>query len=100
MFSFLDAKAAKEFGTAMARFYMTRIPLNADLKEKQDTGKSQKIIEKISVQIVNYKKTNKINTYKIAQMGNSFKWELKDSGYDDDFIDKLTQWFVTKVKTE
>ncbi len=100
MFSFFDAKAAKEFGTAMAHFYMTRIPMNADLKKKQDAGKSQKIIEKISVQIANYKKTNKINTYKVAQMGNAFKWELKDAGYDDDFIDKLTQWFVTKVKTE
>ena len=100
MFSFLDAKAAKEFGAAMARFYIGSIPLNADLKEKQFTRKSQQVIEKISVQITAHKKSNKLNIYKIAQMGNAFKWELKDAGYEKDFIDKITQWFVTRVKTE
>lgn len=99
MFAFLDAKAAKQFGTEMASFYKASIPPNADLKEKQFKRKSQYIIEKISAQIDTHKQSNKLNTYKIAQMGNAFKWELKDAGYDKDFIDKFTQWFVTRVKT-
>ena len=99
MFSFFDADAAKQFGSEMAIFYMERMPLSIVLKEKQFVVKSQKIIEKMSLQIISYKQKNKLNTYQVAQMGNAFKWALKDAGYDGDYVNTLTQWFVTQVKT-
>lgn len=99
MFSFFDSRAAKEFGSEMARFYMLQMPLNMILKDKQFTTKSQKIIEKMSVRIINYKQKNKLNTYKVAQMGNAFKWTLKDAGYADNYVNELTQWFMVRVKT-
>lgn len=98
LFSFLDASAAKAFGTEMARSYIERMPPNAALTEKQFTSKSKHTIEKMSVQIAAHKQQNKLNLYKIAQMANAFKWTLKDAGYADDYIDKLTQWFVVRVK--
>lgn len=98
MFSFLDARASKAFGTEMARSYIERVPPNAALTEKQFTSKSKQAIEKMSVQIAAHKQQNKLNLYKIAQMANAFKWTLKDAGYADDYIDKLTQWFVVRVK--
>lgn len=99
MFTFLDATAAKLFGVEMAHFYMERMPVGIVLKEKQFASKSQQIIEKMVEQINAHKERNKLNTYKIAQMGNAFKWELKDAGYNDDYVNKLTQWFVVRVKT-
>jgi hypothetical protein len=99
LFSFLDAVAAKSFGVEMARFYMERMPVGTVLKEKQFASKSQQIIEKMAAQINAHKQQNRLNTYKIAQMCNAFKWELKDAGYNDDYVNKLTQWFVVRVKT-
>lgn len=98
LFSFLDASAAKAFGTEMARSYIERMPPNVALTEKQFTSKSKHTIEKMSVQIAAHKKQNKLNVYKVAQMANAFKWTLKDAGYADDYINKLTQWFVVRVK--
>ena len=98
MFSYLDASAAKAFGTEMARFFIDSMPPNAALTEKQFTSKSKHAIEKMSVQIAAHKHRNKLNLYKVAQMANAFKWTLKDAGYADDYIDKLTQWFVVRVK--
>lgn len=98
MFSFLDAKAAKAFGTEMACTYIERMPPHATSSEKQFASKSKHAIEKMSVQIAAYKQQNKLNLYKVAQMANAFKWTLKDAGYTEDFIDKLTQWFVVRVK--
>lgn len=98
MLSFLDAKASKAFGAEMARSYIERMPPNLTLSEKQFASKSKHAIEKMSVQIAAHKQHNKLNLYKIAQMANAFKWTLKDAGYADDFIDKLTQWFVVRVK--
>ena len=98
MFSFLDARAAKAFGAEMARFYMERIPREAALKEKQFASKSKHVIGKMSLHIATYKKREKLNIYKVAQMGNAFKWALRDAGYSDDYIDKLTQWFIVNAK--
>lgn len=98
MFSFLDAGPAKKFGAEMAQFYMERMPLNTALKDKQFAVKSLKIIEKMDSLIQEYKSHNHLNVYKAAQMGNAFKWALKDAGYDDGYVDKLTQWFVIAVK--
>ena len=83
----------------MALFFMERMPLGMDLKEKQFAVKSQQIIEKMDVQIRAYREQNKLNIYKTAQMGTSFKWALKDAGYADNYIDKLTHWFIVKIKT-
>ena len=83
----------------MARFYMEKMPLSMVLKEKQFAAKSQTVIEKMDVQIRTYREQNKLNIYKVAQMGTAFKWELKDAGYAEEYIDKLTHWFVVKIKT-
>jgi hypothetical protein len=99
VFSFFDSHSAKLFGTKMAIFYMERMPVSMALKEKQFATKSQKIIEKMDIQIKAYRQQNKLNIYKVAQMGTAFKWALKDAGYSEDYIDKLTHWFVVKVKT-
>ena len=45
-------------------------------------------------EVNSFKQTNQLNTYKTAQMGNTFKWKLKDAGYDDNQIDKLTEWLM------
>lgn len=100
MFSFLDAKAAKAFGTEMAHFYISRVPPDAVLKEKdkQLATKAKQAMEKMSDQITAFKKQNTLNIYKVAQMGNAFKWTLKDAGYSESYIDKVTQWFIVSVK--
>ena len=99
MFSFLDATDAKLFGIEMAQLFMKRMPVDVALKEKQFAIKSQQIIENMSLKIVEYKKEHRLNTYKIAQMCNAFQWELKDAGYNDDYVNKLTQLFVVRVRT-
>ena len=100
MFSFLDAKAAKAFGTEMAHFYISRLPPDAVLKEKEKqlAAKAKQAMELIAEQITVYKKQNPLNIYKVAQMGNAFKWTLKDAGYSETYIDKLTQWFIVSIK--
>lgn len=98
LFSWFDARAAKDFGSMMAHFFIERVPPNAGLSEKQFATKSQQVIEKMSHQIVTFKTKHKLNIYKTAQLGNVFKWTLKDAGYDDLYIDKLTEWLVARFQ--
>ena len=98
MFNFLDARPAIKFGSEMAHIYIEKMPPTLALKQKQFALKSTRVLEQISLKIISYKNFNSINTYKVAQMANSFKWDLKDAGYEDDYINQLTQWFITSVK--
>jgi hypothetical protein len=98
VFSFISAASAKEFGAGLAHFYIERMPLNLVLKDKQFAVKSLKVLEQMELQVKAYRQKNKPNFYQVAQMGNAFKWALKDAGYDDAYIDKLTQWLVVAVK--
>lgn len=98
LFSWFDARDAKDFGSSMARFYMERMPPNVGLNEKQFATKSQQVLEKMNHQVIGFKQKNKLNIYKTAQMGNAFKWALKDAGYDNGYIDKLTEWLVARTQ--
>ncbi len=98
LFSWFDAKAAKEFGAAMAQFFIERMPLSAGLTDKQFASKAKFVLTKMDTQVLNFKQQNKLNTYKTAQMGNTFKWALKDAGYDEAYVDQLTTWFIAKFQ--
>jgi len=40
---------------------------------------------------------HKLGWYKKAKLGNEFKWELKEIGYDEKFIDVATEGLIVYV---
>ena len=79
---------------------MERMPLAIRVNERQFAAKSKHVFDKMGDRVALFKQQNKLNTYKIAQMGNAFKWSLKDAGYDDDYVNKLTQWFIVRIQSK
>ena len=98
MLSWFDAKVAKEFGSSMARIYIDCIPLSEKLSEKKLVAVTRQAVSKMGRELNSFKQSNKLNTYKTAQMGNAFKWTLKDAGYDDHQINKVTEWLMAAAK--
>ena len=98
MLFWFDAKAAKDFGTSMASIYIDCIPLSEKLSEKKLVALTRQAISKMGRELSSFKQSNKLNTYKTAQMGNAFKWALKDAGYDDHQINKLTEWLMAAAR--
>lgn len=97
VFSMLDAAAAKEFGAGLAQFYIERIPVDAKVNDKKFAAKSKEVFDKMALQVARFKETNQLNTYKKAQLGNAFKWTLRDASYDSAYIDRLTEWLVARL---
>ena len=44
-----------------------------------------------------FQKTHKLGIYKRARLANTFRWELKERGYTDAFIEACTQKLVIAV---
>lgn len=91
VFSWFDASEAKEFGASLAHFYMDRIPPGDSDGKNKSIAKKQEVIDKLFLQLARFKREHKLNVYKKAQLGNIFKWALKDAGYDPEFVDQFTK---------
>ena len=89
-FEWLDASDAAQFGTALARFYIGRMPLDVDKTDKKFGNKKDFVAKKMLEQVDQFKLESKLNIYKKAKLGNAFKWTLKEAGYAQEEVDQLT----------
>ena len=98
LFEWFNATASKEFGAALAKFYIERIPIVASIeKDKKFASKTKAAMDKMSERVDQFKTSHRLNTYQKAQLGNAFKWSLREAGYDKAYIDRLTEWLVTRI---
>ena len=94
--NWFDASEAKEFGASLAHFYIERVPPGDSSGNNKSRDKKQEVINKMFQQMARFRLEHKLNIYKKAQMGNAFKWALKDAGYDPVFVDQLTKELMLK----
>ena len=97
LFKWFDAGAAKEFGAALAQFYVERIPVDSAVNEKKFAAKTKDVLDKMALRVAQFKEANRLNTYKKAQLGNAFKWTLREAGYESAYVDRLTEWLVARI---
>lgn len=93
--SWFDASEAKKFGVSLANFYIEKNPSAiSNRTDKFVAKKQEELLEKLVQRIVRFKLEHKLNIYKKAQVGNSFKWTLKEAGCDPLYVDQLTGWLM------
>jgi len=95
--SWFDAREAKTFGESLARYFLEGMPPANQIGDKAFAQKSTKLLGKMADQIYHFKRQHKLNTYKKAQLGNAFKWKLKDAGVSSDYTDELTKWLIRHI---
>jgi len=91
MLGWFNARDEQQFGTTLAEFFIERVPNEESGKKNKSMAKKQEVLDKMFQQIQIYKINHKLNLYKRAKFGNSFKWKLLDSKYDAEFVDELTK---------
>ena len=97
MLAWFDAGPAKHFGAALGAFYIAKIPSDMDKEDKKFANKNEFVAKKMNEQNAQFKLENRLNFYKKAQLGNSFKWALKEAGYPSDETDRLTAHILRQL---
>ena len=97
LFSWFDAREAKIFGTALAKHFIDGVPVAAARGNKSFEVKTGKVFKQMAAQIAGFKRQHKLNTFKKAQLSNTFQWCLLDAGFDKAYVDKLMQWLVLQL---
>lgn len=92
-----DASGAEKFGQSLAQFFIQRIPVSAEEKKNKTMAKQLEVVDKMYLQIEQFKFNNKLNVYKKAKLGSAFKFELINAGYPSEFVDQLTKGLMQKL---
>jgi len=100
LFDWFNASKSKEFGITLANFYAEREKKteSGNKGKKEFERKQKELLLKMEQKIIEFKRQNKLNVYKKAQLGNVFKWQLLEIGYTDQYVDDLTQWLMHHLK--
>lgn len=98
MLSWLSSTRCVKFAEDLATELTGLVPSDKNLSEAKRLSKSNYAKEKLVKKIQAFKQEEILNFYKTAKLLNTFKWALKDAGYDATFIDGFAAWVFLKLR--
>ena len=87
MFNFGRSRDLEDFAVGLAREFASLIPAD---NAQRDAARVARAIDEVCNRARAFQKDRRLGIYGRAKLGTAFKFELKSSGYADDFIDTLT----------
>lgn len=99
MFSWLSTGKSVAMGKELARIVIELVSNDPAVNQSKRTSKANYAKEKMQKRIRQFKQEEVLNVLKTAKLLNTFKWTLKDSGYDKEFIDDLATWIFIGLRT-
>lgn len=99
MLKWLSTKNAEQFGQELASMVIDNVPCTRDMVEAKRQSKSNYAKDKMQKRIRQFKQEEVLNFFKTAKLLNTFKWTLKDAGYDQEFIDRFAAWIFVGLRS-
>lgn len=100
MFKWLSTKNSEAFGLELATLMKEIIPNDSGLNDGKRRTKANYAKEKMLKRIRLFKQEEILNFYKTAKLLNTFKWDLKDAGYDQNLIDSFAGWILINLRAQ
>lgn len=84
------------FAKSLASSIATRYPpaLDAQPGKRPSVNRLTRILEDACAKAVSFQAEHKLGWLGKARLGNSFRWELQEMGYQKDFVDFATEAIV------
>ena len=100
LFGSASGKDVDQFAKGLAHDIAKRYPPTMD-KASADRKISSKrlsaILEDTLAKAVDFRKQHKLGVYKKARLSNTFRWELQELGYSNNFIELATEGLVVYI---
>ncbi|TSA16261.1 MAG: hypothetical protein D4R74_04850 [Betaproteobacteria bacterium] len=96
---FFSTRKVTEFAKSLAQDVAKRYPPAIANNPAQMVSQKRLsgILEEAFTRASEFSREQELGWYKKAKLGNEFKWELKEMGYDEKFIDVATEGLVVYV---
>ena len=87
----------EQFATELAREFSKVYSVSDAKSERNAVKKLARAIDAACMRAAAYQKENKLGVYGKAKLGTAFKWELKELGYADEFVDEFTRSVLLRL---
>jgi len=96
---FLSTRKVTEFAKILAKDVAKRYPPAIANNPAQMVSQKRLsgILEEAFTRAAEFNRENKLGWFKKAKLGNEFRWELKELGYDQKFIEVATEGLIVYV---
>ena len=108
MLAWFNAAEFERLGEQLAAQVVSKIPLEPvatpkgqgreKRRNKRKSTTPQDVLRGLMIEAKNFSSRNRSNFYKKARFGNSFKWRLREAGYDAEFVDELTMELMLHLR--
>ena len=98
IFKWFETRAARSRGAELAAAFMARVPAGAAWSEQKFAAKVKAAVAELQREAGLFQRDQKPNFYQRAQLGNAFKWALKDAGYEPAYVDELTELLMMQLQ--
>lgn len=87
------------FAKTLAQDLAKRYPPELDKSKEKKISQNRiaKVLEDAYGKAIQFKQEHKLGLYKKARLGNTFKWELKELGYSEKFIEIATEGLIVYI---
>ena len=87
------------FAKELAEMVAKRYPPTLDKAPERriSANRITKVLEDALDKAAEYNRSARLGVYKKAKLANTFKWELKELGYSDRFVEMATEGLVVYV---
>jgi tetratricopeptide (TPR) repeat protein len=92
-----SAEEAENVGTALADQFATAVPAQITGSEASPKKTPDEALRDVLSTAERDVRSLRLNIYQKAKFANSFKWRLREKGFEDDLADELTQSLVMKL---
>jgi len=99
MIKFFSTSEVDNFAKDLAKDISQRYPVAIanDPARKVSANRLTAILEDAFGQASEFVAQHKLGYFKKAKLGNTFRWELKEMGYDDKFVEVATEGLVVFI---
>jgi hypothetical protein len=90
---FFSVRKLNEFARSLAQDIAKRYPPAIANNPAQVVSQKRlnRILEEAFTHAAEFRRENRLGWFKKAKLGNEFRWELKELGYDGKFVDEATK---------
>ena len=99
LFSLFSNKEINTFAKDLVASLAKRYPPALDVSPEKRVSENRltKVLEETLAQAVDFQSKHKLGVVGKAKLGNEFRWQLKEMGYTEKFIDIATEGLMVYV---
>jgi hypothetical protein len=99
IFSWFSGGEVNEFARSLATTLAKRYPPAIDVNpaKKVSENRLTRVLDEAFTEAMEFQQQRKLGFYGKAKLGAEFKWQLKELGYSDKFIDVATEGLMVYI---